>query len=812
MESQKIAAGGSKPALAEEAKMKRQLQLGVAFVTLISAGQTFAQDGGGAVDSAATDVIIVTSERREANLQDVPVAVSAYTANRREELGITTTQDIARATPGMSYSEFPNRIFLRGVGRFINTPGSDPGVATYADGVYTSEASIIGLSPLFVERVEILRGPQGTLYGRNSIGGAVNVVSRRPGGEFAAEIRQTIGNYGTSITEAAVSGPLSDAIGFRIAASQNRHDGYIENDAGADQAQADVRFYEAQLDLNPSDNLNFWVRYSGSNADSTPVTGVQIDPYETATYFGGTSLLPSPTFGYITANPAASDPFTVSHDYAGRYSLDNQHAFTGVATFDLDDVRIRYTGGWQTYDFFQDSDADRSSRASYAAFGVGPLVQAGRIETITENKEFSSHELNFSSTTDGPLQWIGGLYYYEEETQQSYDLSSPNQAQLGTILNSLTLAPTGVANSALNYVDLGANLASTSWAAFGQVDYDLSPELRLTAGLRYTSDEKDGSESLQYVLWAPFIATNLGYGPFAPTVENLFATCCALDTTPSATGQGPNTRNVSGEWDGWTGRVGLQWRPDDDTLVYGSISQGYKSGGFNLYAFTPAVEEEQLTSFEIGFKRTIGSMLQINASTFLYQYQDIQIPVQVLSGPVVRDNFINADEARSIGLELEVIWAPTDNLEFYGTYTYLNAEFTDFCCTVDIANAAAGAQDLNGATIPQSPENKFSLSALYRLDFTPGNLSLVGTYSYVDDQYFSPFNTARYLAPANDQIDLRAIWEGGSGHYDVVGYIRNATDEIAYNGLEIGGADTGFARRVTLNPPRTYGVELRLRY
>ena len=793
--------------------MKKQVLLsGIASAALLTISSAHAQDATEEAVSVVGDVITVTSERREADLQDVAVAVSAYTSERRETLGILTTQDIARLTPGMSYSEFPNRVFLRGVGRFLNTPGSDPGVATYADGVYTSEASVIGLSSLFVERVEVLRGPQGTLYGRNSIGGAVNVVSRRPSDEQEFEFRQTLGNYGTSITEAALSVPLSDAARMRVAGSSNRHDGYIRNDAGADQAQADVRFYEVQLEADLSDDLDVWVRYYGSVADSTPTTGIQIDPYETATYFGSSSLLPSPTFGYAGANPAATDAFTVSHDYDGQYRLDDQHAVTAAVTYEFDGIRMRYTGGWQTYDFFQDSDFDRSSRVSYPAFGIGPVVEAGRIETITEDKEFSSHELNLSSTGDGPMQWITGLYYYEENTEQSYDIASPNQAQLGTLLNSFTLAPTGVANPALNYVDLGAELESTSWAAFGQIDYDLTPQWRLTAGLRYTSDEKHGRETVQYMLWAPYVAGSLGYGPSAPAVEGAFASCCALDATPSLTGQGPNVRDVSGEWDGFTGRIGLQWRPDDDTLVYGGVSQGYKSGGFNLYAFTPAVAEEQLIAWEVGLKQTIGDTLQVNASAFLYDYQDLQIPVQVLSGPVVRDNFINADEARSAGLELEVIWAPSPNLEFYGTYSYLNSEFTDFCCTVDLANAAAGAQDLDGATMPQSPEHKFNLTALYRFGFDAGDLNIVGSYSYVGDQYFSPFNTERYLSPGSGQVDWRAVWESASGHYDLVGYIRNATDEVAYNGLEIGSADSGFARRVTLNPPRTYGIELRVRY
>ena len=214
--------------------MKKQILLsGIASAAMLSISSGHAQDATDEATNVVNEVIVVTSERREADLQDVAVAVSAYTSERREALGILTTQDIARLTPGMSYSEFPNLVFLRGVGRFLNTPGSDPGVATYSDGVYTSEASVIGLSSLFVERVEVLRGPQGTLYGRNSIGGAVNVVSRRPSDEPELELRQTLGNYGTSITEVAMSGPVTDTVRLRVAGSSNRHDGYIRNDAGA---------------------------------------------------------------------------------------------------------------------------------------------------------------------------------------------------------------------------------------------------------------------------------------------------------------------------------------------------------------------------------------------------------------------------------------------------------------------------------------------------------------------------------------------------------------------------------------------------
>ena len=169
---------------------------------------------GGAKANPLTGDIIVTAQRREERLQDVPVAISAYDAQKRDDLGIETVQDVAKFTPSVSFSEFPNRFFVRGIGRYTNQLGSDPGVATYVDGFYTSETTAIGSSPILIDRIEVLRGPQGTLYGRNSIGGAVNVVSNMPTDTLTGQVRIDAGNYMAFGGAASVSGPITDWLRF----------------------------------------------------------------------------------------------------------------------------------------------------------------------------------------------------------------------------------------------------------------------------------------------------------------------------------------------------------------------------------------------------------------------------------------------------------------------------------------------------------------------------------------------------------------------------------------------------------------------
>ena len=418
---------------------------------------------------------------------------------------------------------------------------------------------------------------------------------------------------------------------------------------------------------------------------------------------------------------------------------------------------------------------------------MGTTISSNLINNITDNKRFYSHELDLASNGSGPLKYIAGLYYYHEVEDQTYTLLSPDQPELGYVLEPPTYA-SGVVNPSRQFLRLTARQIAKSYAAFGQIDYTVVPHVTFTAGLRYSRDDKDGFESRTYYFFNPNVVK--GY---------------ALDVTPAL-----RSEELKNHWDGLTGKAGIAWQPDQDTNLYASYSRGYKSGGFNLYSFVSPVGKETLNSYEIGLKKKLPANLRVDLGAYYYDYHNIQVPVNFVQpgSGLVLVNFINAPRARSYGFEAETSWAPTRSFEALVTYSYLNAEFRNFCCYVDVANPTAGAQDLRGQRIPQSPRNKVTGTVLNRFDLGDGmTIAPVATVNYTSKQYYAPFTTAKYEQPGYVRADFRLELHTASG-LQVNGYVNNAFNEQSFNGFQLGAAETGFARQVTINLPRTYGVEL----
>ncbi len=736
-------------------------------------------------DELGANVILVTAQRRSERLQDVPIAISAYSSEKRDDLGILSVQDIAKFTPGASFSEFPNRFFLRGVGRFTNQLGTDPGVATYVDGFYTSETQAIAGSPIQIERVEVLRGPQGTLFGRNAIGGAVNVISKRPTDDFELEVRMGLGSFDLITGSAAISGPITDGLRFRVSGSSAyQGDGLLDNISGDDAYyRVNTDLIEGQLEADLGSRGEAWVKYQYFTADNGPTLNNQIDPFGTTTFFSGSSLVPSPTFGFTVPNPGADDLFKADLDFAGFERIPDSHQVVGSLSWDFGGVTAKYIGGYQTFDFIRSIDADGTSRAGYLA-PDGTFISSFLVNDITTSKEFYSHELTLTSNTDGPFQYILGAYYYNEDETQGFVTRSPNQPELGFILAPPTFA-TGFPNPDRSFVDLRARQQNESYAFFGQVDIELTPEINLTGGLRYTKDKKDGFESRENFLFNPFIVPGFG-----------------LDVTPALSEQ-----DRSGEWDAVTGKVGVAWQPNRTTNMYASYSRGYKAGGFNLFSFTDEVQEESIDAFEVGLKKSIPGLLEANLAAFYYDYRDLQVPVRFVD-VVILQNFVNAPRARSFGAEAELVLTPTDSLQFILSYSYLNAEFREFSGFLDITNPGAGPQDLRGNSLPQAPEHKVTFNASNRFDLGGGiSITPVATLNYTDEQFFSPFTTDFFRADDFLRADFRLIVKSDDG-LQLNAFVNNAFNERSFNGFDVGGEAGGFARLVTFNLPRTYGIEL----
>ncbi|WP_340644924.1 TonB-dependent receptor [Phenylobacterium sp.] len=861
-----------------------------ALVSATVAGAAHAQGAGG---SNTIEELVITAEKREQSLQDVPVAVSAFTSEKRDLIGISSVQDITNFTPGLAYSAGTDRISLRGIGRLTNNLASEPGVATYVDGIYTSSTVEVGRSPLFVDRVEILRGPQGTLYGRNSIGGAINAISKRPTNDFSGEIRGSYGNYNRRVLEGTVSGPITEGLRFRLGASMIKQDeGWFHNIAGGPD-EGDVRdekYFEGQVEGDLGENVDFWLKVARGKYDNRSApggrTGGGLTPQDTALITPG-SLTPGVGYGFafgqnvVALGPARNSTFvttggdlrafSTNGDTFNRLTDYSDQIQTNV-TFHMDGADLKYIGGFQHYKYALQSDFDATALISYTiplnpgltspttcnptfvALNIcRPLVARPNVVSLyQENKEWFSHELNLSSTNDGPLQWILGAYLYNEKYKQPFQITLPDQAELAT--------PSGAPanpNRLIYYTD--QSMEAWSRAAFGQIDWQFTDTLKLTAGLRYTTDKKKGVEAGRLFCFGCSAAVDPRIlGSFTPVLDITTSTFSGVRpagvTDPQNGVIGPaitdaatgiRRRGLYDTWDAWTGTLGLQWQPDSDTLAYAKYSRGYKAGGFNSGTITafPETDSESVDAYELGLKKDWSGSLQTNVSAFYYDYQDAQVPVstQPPVGPST-SIFYNIPKARSMGIELESIWQPVRNLQILFNYSFLDATIRESCCITDGADPAAVApgakpvsslgpvdpitgaptsrgQDLSGNHLPVAPRNKVSFNANYTWEFEPG--SLTGSVSYVwrDKVYSSIFDRAYYEAPARSQIDARIAWKDLEDRYTVILYGKNLTDQEDFDTMSatrqtgyVPGGAYNLNRTYVLVPPRTYGIELQYRW
>jgi iron complex outermembrane receptor protein len=585
--------------------------------------------------------LVVTAEKREQSLQDVPVAVSAFTDERRELVGINSVQDLTNFTPGLAYSTNNDRASLRGIGRFSNNRSTEGGVAMYNDGFYTSSVTAFAQSTLFLERTEVLRGPQGTLYGKNAIGGALNIVSKKPTDDFYAEVRASYGNYDAKALEGAVSGPLFGGVRGRLAASWgNIGKGVFENlnpNVPDEGNRGTVWTVEGQLDGSFADGkLEWWLKHSttewhtlgrGPGGRTTIAYGRRVNDVALQA-----PLTPnSPAFGGSSILPSATCQFCYDTDDGNYINLESNTTTLNV-TFHADTFDVKYITGLTYYDYRLQTDLDGTSRQ--APFNLGPLPNPlfgalpGQPATVSpiyfprqhnqyqEEVWWFSNEINVASTNDGPIQWLVGVYQYREGS--NYRLSDaryPDDARFETpILFNATnpLATVAAAPNPLRRYAVGeSENRNESYAAFGQVDWQVTDEFKVTAGLRYTYDEKTSFEGARlfclYTATCPVSRVNGRPVDVTAVASPGFTTINGVPVTDAAVVGGvggiytdPTTglrhRLLNYDWSALTGTFGIDWKPDADTLVYGKYSRGYKAGGFDsgtttLQTFVTTVKE-----------------------------------------------------------------------------------------------------------------------------------------------------------------------------------------------------------------------------
>ena len=856
-----------------------------------SARAATADASAAAVGPTLVQDIVVTAEKREQTVQTIATAISAYTSKERDLVGIDSITDLQNFTPGLRYSASLDRIFLRGVGRQTNNLATDPGVATYVDGVYDAATYDAGGDELFIARQEVLRGPQGTLYGRNSIGGDINVISVMPTSSFYAEGRATVGSYGHTEIEAVTSGPITDNLRIRIGGGYSaQNDGYFRNVAVPGQTEdgnASNAYFETQLQYT-TDKLELWGKASLSEYGGTYRSTNVVSPYDTLEYAPG-GLGPNlgyaynPAFiaeggthtqlGNVTSNPAVSNQWLYNTSMPNMISINPNYGFIWHATYHADGFDVKYLGGYAHHVVTINSNAAGNTPVTsittplattpipaLGGFGsvcalqnflgtaCGPLTTVGPAAyTYIENKNWTSHELDFVSNNDSPLQWIAGAYYYHEDYGQSIDITLPNQPQLANPLvfgtGPATFTP-GIpepANPTRLLYDSGQNMTGNSYAGFGQVDWKFLPTWKLSAGIRYNYDEKSGNEFLRLITFGVGgLATPEQDGTLLPPWDETPFLVQPAEPGASAVtigADGFGRRQLSGNWSAVTGTAGVEWDPTPDTLAYFKYSRGYKAGGFNAgatLAVDPEVGPETLDDFEGGIKKTFAHRLTVDLAGFFYDYKNMQIELGEL-GPSGTTSFFlkGLPEVHNYGVELESTWQATDNLQFILSYAYLNTDIVKSNCYEDpIANgsfvpslpscvdhtspatAAAtqfGFVSVKGNQLIDSPPNKIAVNANYTFHFTPGTLTFSVSDIWTDYHFSAIFNSALYRTPGYNNLDLRALWNDPKDRYTIIVFAKNALNETQYDYI-YPGTSVPVQLTHSLNAPATYGVQIQVRW
>lgn len=749
--------------------------------------------------------IIVTAQKRAEAVSDIPIAITAITSDQMNALGIITKQDIANFTPSMSYRETVsggggNRIYLRGIGRETNATGTEPGVGIYNNGFYTSEAGVLSGSVDRIERIEILRGPQGTLYGRNTTGGAVNVVTKQPGDEFEHIARVRAGNYNLLSIELTSSGPITDNVGYLLHYTKSDQDSFYDNVSGPDPIGVNADYIEGQIEVDFSDNINWHMRYVTARYENEAFKPAKLDGYRNEpgapSKLGEIALNPE-LFSLLAVGPGQSDPFKLSADVKGSAKLDDSDNYQSTLTIDLEAMRIRLLNGYQSSSWYAQTDFD------------GVVSPASYFELTGQDETATQHEVQLISNGKGAIDWVVGLFYFDSKLDQPYTIGDDNNPFLIDNISG-AVNPKGTVYRQVGQLD------STSKAIYGQLEWRATDRLALSAGLRYSEDEKEGHES-QAIFYDSFL-DNCGES-FLPEViasGNPYSNPVGCSRFGALVSDLEDDHKES--WDAVSWRLNASYELTEASMAYATVSNGYKPGGFRLGgmqddpqtdANESVVENEELIAYEIGYKGTIFETLSLNTAVFYYDYTDIQVQLSILdpSSGIVNFKLANASRSKVYGFELESIWAATEKLTLLGNYSYLHSEFLDDFFVSDTKTNIV--RNVKGNELNRTPNHKFTLAAYYVQPVGAGDIVFTANYSYVDEQYVTVFNDDIESIEIYQQVNARVSWQPTSEAYEVALFGRNLTDELSFaNEYLVSGLADGARRSGRPINPRVYGVEV----
>jgi iron complex outermembrane recepter protein len=765
--------------------MRANHQLRNALLAVLASGvpcaPVLAQSGASAT---GLEEIIVSARRREENLQNVPVAVTAFSGEQIERANIQDFYEIVDRVPGLVMNPDnitePN-IFMRGIGTDIESSASNPSVAIFVDDVYISRAGGTQSELWDLERVEVLRGPQSTLFGKNVIGGLIHFVTSKPTQDFNARAEATAGDYGLLALRGAVSGGLTDTIAAGVSASYRQHDGYAKNTlTGEDMEDLEATAVRGSLRFMPGDDLDVIL-----SADYTRRRG------------SGRYIDMSFSFPNEGSTTGRNDAFINPDRRRGPIS-GPPGGPSGSGRSEVDDAGLTLHVNWQSsigkltsITAYRDSELLGSENSAGTYFDWDNIIPFDTpnedvpddfyFQVKSEDVKQFSQEFRLASTSDGPWSWITGIYYLNEQIDRSeqVDFLFPDIFWYEGREN------------------VTGDTDGDSYGIFGEATYAWQNGLSLTAGIRYSKDEK------------AYDYSHTGYP-------------VSGDYDPPITAPEGFTAKADDSWDAWTPNVVLSYQRTDDQLYYARIARGYKSGGFAAEgdALNPEVaavpfDPEYAMNYEVGAKLDLlDRRLRFNPVLYWTEYTDLQTQQLVTINPdAPPDNVIvNAGAARARGLELEVVAVPLDGWQLYGNYAYLDCEFTE--------DLIVDGENQKGNTCRRSPENSFNLGT--RFDFALGTLGMANidiNYSWQDSLYFDNDNNSRTEVDSQYTLDASTGLTANDGRWQVTLWGKNLTDELNLSGRALVGLPdcrdfacelpTNYTRFDSYFPPRTYGVTFR---
>ena len=736
---------------------------------------------------AGLQEIVVTAQRRQESLQTAAIAVSALSAEQLASSGASKVQDLTQLIPALQVSQAAGPYplyFLRGVGNFNGNSLSDAAVAVSLDGVYVARpSSTVGMF-YDLERVEVLKGPQGTLYGRNATGGAINVITRKPTDEFGADASLDIGNYDLVKVGGDLNLPLSDRIAARFSAQSIDRHGFLSD--GTDDENG--RAARAQLRARATDTLTL---------------NVGADFYHQGGRGPGATVLPGGLTGFLDGNarigmndPRAGAVFSQAlvfpaADFLGP-PLQKALAYAPLPTrvFQNND----YWGLSGTLDWVTDAGtltvipAYRHSKLDFNSTSPSFLIAQH------ESDEQTSLEARFASTEAGPWSYLGGIYYLYEN---------------------IHVGP-AVYDQEYNASVQAYGTRTRSFAAFGRLRYSLTDSLRLTAGARWTRDEKSlaGEYASAQSLCLPFLGWSANPASVPPPPLCLGGVGQIVAPNPTI------NLDTSNSWSRATWRAGAEWDVRPQSLAYASVETGFKSGGFYFTHDNPVYDPEKVTAYTLGAKnRFFGNRLQLNFEAFYWDYRDQQISHIVAdSAGVVVFATQNVGKATIKGAELETQYLLTDTTLLAADAQYLDSSYDSFAYTLPNFGAPAATScaatpvgtvyDVNcsGRTPPQSP--RWTLNLGLQQTFPMGSGSIVAN---ANTHFQTTALVGLEFLPQEMQgaywwTDLNLGYRADRGRWSVTACVDNVSNTTVLNVVTPQPLAGEAIFSAAVRPPRTYGV------